>query len=144
MTESQEKGIIGAIQEDGYPVIFKYVDDFPCEKTRGRFAWLTVVSWEYDRDKRNGMPPEEINLQMIALEHAIENIQEEGYCLHAYSRTGNGLKELVYYISDRDQFMNQFNEALKNHTPYPIEVTFYEDVEWKDFKQILEMFRQAK
>lgn len=63
MTESQGKGIIGEIKEDGFPVIFKFVDDLPSEETRGRLGWLTAVSWKYDGHQRNGMPPEEINIQ---------------------------------------------------------------------------------
>ncbi len=144
MADSQEKGIIGEIVEDGFPVVFNLIDEFPSEDTRGRFGWLTVVSWKYDGSQRNGMPAEGVNLRMIDLEHAIEDLEQEGYCRHAYSRTGNSLKELAYYISDRDRFMEAFNEALKDQPPYPIEITFYEDRAWKDFRKILEMFRQAK
>lgn len=81
---------------------------------------------------------------MIDLEHAIENLEQEGYCLYAYSRTGNNLKELVYYISDRDEFMEEFDKALRDQPVYPIEINFYEDRGWKDLQQILEMFRKAK
>src|SRR5262245_6087826 len=130
MTDSQEKGIIGEIVEDGFPVVFKFVNELPAQDTRGRYGWLTVVSWKYDGSQRNGMPRQEVNSRMIDLEQAIETLEEEGHCLHAYSRTGNGLKELVYYISDRDRFMQAFNEALKNRPTYPIEITFYEDQEW--------------
>jgi hypothetical protein len=94
--------------------VFKLVDELPFEDTRGRFGWLTVVSWKYDGGQPNGMPAESINRGMIALEHAIEDLEQEGHCLHAYSRTGNNLKELVYYIADRDRFMEAFNEALKD------------------------------
>jgi hypothetical protein len=90
------------------------------------------------------MPTEEIYMHIIDLEHVIENLEQQGYCRHVYSRTGNSLKELVYYIPDRDEFMKEFNEALKDRPVYPIEINFYEDREWKDFQQILEMFRNAK
>jgi hypothetical protein len=144
MTEPQERGVIGEIREDGFPVVFKFVDELPSAETHGRFGWLAVLSWKYDGRQRNGMPPEEINLGMLDLEHAVEGLEQEGYCRHAYSRTGNGLKELVYYISDRDQFMGAFNGALRDQPPYPIEITFYEDRGWEDFRKILQMFRQAK
>jgi hypothetical protein len=145
MTDSQEKGVIGEIREGGFPVVFKFVDELPSEETRGRFGWLTVVSWKYDGTQRNGMPPEEINLRMISLEHIIEDgLENQGHCVHAYSRTGNSLKELIYYISDRDQFMEAFNNALKDQPPYPVEITFYEDRSWEDFQKVLEMLRSAK
>jgi len=140
----EEKGIIGEVEEDGFPVVFKFVDELPSEETRGRFGWLTVITWKNDGNQRNGMPPEETNSQMRNLEHAIEeNIQSKGHCLHAYSKTGNSLKELVYYISDRDEFMREFNAALRGQPRYPLEIDFYEDGGWQDFQKILEMFHKA-
>ena len=140
----EEKGIIGELEEAGFPVVFKFVDNLPSEETRARFGWLTVITWKYDGSQRNGMPPDETNSQMRSLEHAVEdNVESKGHCRHAYSRTGNSLKELVYYICDRDEFMRAFNAALKGHPRYPLEINFYEDRGWEDFQKILAMFRQA-
>ena len=143
MSEAQELGIIGEIEEEGFPVIFKFVDEVPSPEIKSAFSWLAVISWKYNGENRNGMPPEEINQRMIALEHAIEeSLEDNGLSRHAYSRTGNGLKELVYYISDREDFMAAFNDALQSHPRYPIEINLYEDPEWKDFQKILEMFNR--
>lgn len=142
---SQEKGIIGTYQEDGFPVVLKFVNELPDHELRQQYGWLTVISWKYDGSERNGMPPEETNEQMMALEHAIdESLQMKGLCKHAYSRTGNNLKELVYYISDRDEFMKHFNSALAEHPTYPIEINFYEDRTWRDFQTILERFGKTE
>ena len=132
----------GETKEDGLPVIFKFVDELPSQDTRERFRWLTVISWKYDGSVRNGMPPESTNKQMIALEHAIDEIEEAALCRHAYSRTGNGLKELVYYISDQGQFMDAFNNALSEHPGYPIEINFYDDQEWEDFQKLRGLFKK--
>ena len=142
MSEAQDLGIIGEGKEDGLPVIFKFVDELPTLETRQKFRWLTVISWKYDRSIRNGMPPEATNKQMIALEDAIDELEEAAMCRHAYSRTGNGLKELVYYIPDRDQFMAAFNGALREHPRYPIEIKFYEDERWEDFQKIRGRFKR--
>jgi hypothetical protein len=142
MGQTQESGIIGEAKEDGLPVIYKLVDESPSAEVRNRYRWLTVVSWKYDRSVRNGMPPEDTNKQMIALEHAIEDLERGALCRHAYSRTGNGLKEFVYYISDRDRFMDAFNNALSEHPPYPIEISFYEDPPWEEFERIRGLFRK--
>src|SRR5262245_25018585 len=143
MEHSLERGIIGEIEEDGLPVVFKFVDEAPSSETRDRFRWLTVISWKYDRSVRNGMPPQDTNERMLALEHAIDALEESTLCRHAYSRTGNGLKELVYYISDREKFMGAFNDALSEHPRYPIEINFYEDHEWADFEKLRGVFKQA-
>ena len=142
MSEAPELGIIGETKEDGLPVIFKFVDELPSQEIRDRFRWLTVVSWKYDRSVRNGMPPESANNQMLALEHVVEGMEEAGLRRHAYSRTGNGLKELVYYVLEREQFVASFNDALSEHPRYPIEIDFYEDRDWSDFQSIRSMFRR--
>jgi hypothetical protein len=95
MDQESALGIVGKSTENGFPVIYKLVDEIPNDEVLSRFPWLTVVSWKYDRDVRNGMPPEETNEQMITLEDAINGLATAGLCRHAYSRTGNGLKELV-------------------------------------------------
>lgn len=139
----EEKGIVGKYEEDGLPVIVSFVDELPATQIRNRYPWLTVVSWRYDGADRNGMPPERTNEKMLSLQWAIdESLVETDLCLHAYSRTGNNLKELVYYVRDRDEFMSHFNTALAGHPRYPIEINFYEDLEWKDFQQLQSRFRE--
>lgn len=143
MSEAQGVGIIGETREDGLPVVFKFVDEYPAPDTRTNFPWLTVISWKYDGNERNGMPPKEVNERMIALEHVIaESLEDKGLCRHAYSRTGNNLKELVYCIADREDFTTALNRALQTHPRYPIEINFYEDPEWQDFRKLLELFNR--
>ena len=144
MPDAQELGIIGEVKEDGLPVIYKFVDEYPSTEVRANYPWVTVISWKYDGSSRNGMPPDDINQRMITLERVMEkSLDNEGYSRHAYSRTGNHLKELVYYISDREAFISAFNDALANHPRYPIEINFYEDPEWEDFQVILKLFKRS-
>lgn len=141
MDREISRGIIGKSMEDGFPVIYRFVDEIPGDEVLTRFPWLTVVSWKYDRDVRNGMPPEEITKQMIALEDAIDGLAAAGLCRHAYSRTGNGRKELVYYIADQDDFMAAFNVALEGQPRYPLEIDFYKDPHWDDFRKLRSLFK---
>lgn len=140
-SNSQEKGIIGELKENGLPVVFRFVNEMPSEEIREKYSWLTVISWKYDGTQRNGMPSEDVNRRMVTLEHELDELENGDFCRHAYSRTGNNLKELVYYIQDRTQFMDAFNDALSDHPSFPIEINFYEDRVWEDFQKILEMFR---
>ena len=138
---SEEKGIIGEYKVDGRPVVMKFVDELPTVVTREKYRWLTVVSWKYDGAQNNGMPESEDLERMKQLERSIDSsLVDAGFCLHAYSRTGNNLKELVYYIIDRDEFLSALNRALAEHPQYPIDIDFYEDAEWKDFQTILGKF----
>lgn len=142
MSQSGELGMIGEATEDGLPVIYRVLEELPDVEVRSLLPWLTVISWRYDREVRNGMPPEGILEQMMALERALDPIELAGHCRHAYSRTGNGLKEFAYYIADRDQFMLLFNDGLRGHPRYPLEIEFYEDREWADFQTVRGLFSQ--
>ncbi|MEE9345778.1 MAG: DUF695 domain-containing protein [Methylococcales bacterium] len=137
----QEKGAIGRVHENGLPVIYKFVNEIPSASMRNQLQWLTVISWKYDGISNNGMPKTDENQRMISLENIIEkHIENDKVLCHVYSRTGNNLKELVYYIHDQNQFLEAFNKALSSHQRYPIEINFYEDKVWEDFQKLLNDF----
>ena len=136
----EEKGIIGRVYEDGAPVIYKFVNEFPAEKIRKTLTWLTVISWKYEGVSNNGMPLDADNQRMIILEDAIEEIESDGLLRHVYSRTGNNLKELTYYINSQEQFLEAFNVVVSSHPRYPIEINFYQDQKWEEFQRLLDDF----
>jgi hypothetical protein len=138
------KGIIGRVYEEGRPVIYKFVDELPPADVRAGLPWLLVISWRYDGSANNGMPLEAENRRMMVLEDTIEDsIAGEGVLRHAYSRTGNGLKELAYYIREPEPFLEAFNRAVGGHPEYPIDIRFYEDRDWRDLASLLEDFSGA-
>ncbi|MEY8868439.1 DUF695 domain-containing protein [Meridianimaribacter flavus] len=137
----EEKGIIGRFYENDQPVILKFVNNLPNKKIIDTLPFLTVISWKYDGTNNNGMPPEKTNTRMITLEGALKkSMDKTNIFTHVYSRTGNNLKELVYYSTLQEDFMIILNQTLKNHDAYPIEINFYEDKDWTDFKNILNNF----
>jgi hypothetical protein len=139
------KGVIGRSYEHGLPVIWKFVNQEPSVDTRQALPWLTVISWEYDGSDNNGMPSKAINGRMIQLENAIEDgVVKTGFCEHAISKTGSNLKELIYYIHDRDSFLERLNSVLKSHERYPIEITFYEDPEWNEHGNARDLFNKNR
>lgn len=136
-------GIIGEYFENDLPVIVKFVNQIPNNTTQKKMSILTVISWKYDGSQRNGMPIKEVNQRMIKLEKAIANSSSvDEIFRNAYSRTGNNLKELVYYSSSQDEFMQKLSKALSKHETYPIEIKFYEDKEWSEFKKLLSDFKK--
>ncbi|MCU7844242.1 MAG: DUF695 domain-containing protein [Candidatus Thiodiazotropha sp. (ex Monitilora ramsayi)] len=137
MAWSEETWSVGEAKIKGNPVIYKFMNEFPDEVTRHRLPWLTVVSWKYNGTNNNGMPSEEINESMIKLEDGLETIKDrELLYMDVYSATGNNLKEFVFYIADREQFMANLNKALNGHPVYPIEINFYEDKEWSELDKL--------
>jgi hypothetical protein len=142
-SETEERGIIGEYSENDKPVIMKFVNELPEKKIMDKFPFLVVVSWKYNGEKNNGMPEKKINERMILLEDAIEKSMESSKIFtHAYSRTGNNIKEFVYYGTNQEDFMNLLNQTLANHKEYPIEINFYEDKDWTEFKKVLEDFKE--
>ena len=126
--------------EDGRPVLYKaLIDKLPAAAAREKLPWLTIIEWPYDGSENNGMPPESEILRMATLEDAISTqLEREGFLRHAYSRTGNDLKEFVYYINDRDTFIEAFNAALAGYERYPIDIIFQEDPAWDYVQELLE------
>jgi hypothetical protein len=140
--DSDKDGIIGEYYENELPVIVKFVNRIPDEAIQTKLPMLTGISWKYDGSQRNGMPTNEINQRMIMLEAAIENSNSANKLFkHAYSRTGNNLKELIYYSNSQEEFMQNLNKTLAQHERYPIEIDFYEDKGWKEFRKLLNDFK---
>jgi hypothetical protein len=137
MAWTEKTWSVGNAHVQERPVVYKFMNEFPDEVTRHRIPWLTVISWKYDGDSNNGMPFKEINESMINLEDGLEDIKGRGRLFFdVYSATGNNLKEFVYYISDREEFMSNFNDALESHDEYPIEINFYKDKEWSELEKL--------
>lgn len=141
-SNSEQKGIIGRYYEEEFPVIVKFVNELPSIDTQKRLTSLTVVSWKYDGSANNGMPTKGINQKMLVLEDALnDTLEKTNLYYHAYSRTGNNLKEFVYYSKGMDVFMSLLNETLQSHESYPIDIAFYEDTEWTELKKLIEDFK---
>jgi hypothetical protein len=141
--ETEEKGIIGRVMIDGFPVIYKFVDESPSDETRVKYPWLTVIAWQYDGSENNGMPGEALLGQMDTLERRLEKLVDDGYSIHAYSRTGKDLKELDYHIRDRDDFIGTLNDVLGDDPRYPISIGFYKDEAWEDLEKLRSSFHSA-
>lgn len=143
-SRKKEKGTIARYYENDLPVILKFNDEFPEESIRLKYPKLTVISWKYKDQSQNGIPLPEINKKMIDLEEAVDKtMNKTNKYQHAYSRTGNNLKELVYYGTSQDEFMDLLNKTLAKHERYPIDIEFYDDPEWSEFKKLLEDLKRT-
>ena len=41
------------------------------------------------------------------------------------------------YIGNREQFLASLNLVLRSHPRYPIEISFYEDPQWRELEQFI-------
>ena|ERR1700761_6977638 len=137
-TGAGREGIVVETQSDGQRVLWTLVPELPDEAQRLASPWLTVIGWAYDGSSRHGMPDDETNGQMLQLENALGLIERPGFCHEAYRRIGEGLREFVFHVADRDQFLRALNERLETHPRYPIEIKFFSDPAWSDLRQLIE------
>ena len=136
-----ETGVIGRVYENGLPVIYSFDHSQPSQDLIAKFPWLTIISWKYDGSANNGMPSAETNSEMIKLEDSLSaKFNNSANSTWVFNRTGNHLKEFAFYIEDRDLFIEQLNEALSVHPRYPIEINFYNDSTWSEFRGLLKDF----
>ena len=75
---------------------------------------------------------------MLSFEEALDELSGMNGLSEIFQvLTGMGVKEWVYYTNDRNAFMGRFNELLKNHEPYPLEIEFYDDPYWEVWQDML-------
>ena len=138
----ETNGVIAKAIEDGKPVIYAITHTNLTEMNKREYPQLLIISWEYDGSVNNGMPSKDINKKMIALEDAIQYLESKGLCIHAVHRTGNGLKEFIYYYNDEELLMREFNNVLAPHERYPIDIKFYQDPEWQEMHRHIDMLKK--
>ncbi len=127
---------IGKYYKDDLPHIIKFPNELPKREIRQKLPFLVIISWKYDGKGNNGLPNEETNKEMTILEKVPK---ENDLFFHAYSRTGNNLKEIVFYCSNKTDFMKIINDDLKN---YPIEINFHKDIEWENLNETILIFKK--
>lgn len=140
-SKPEPSGVIGRTIENGQPVIWKFDSALPPTDQRRQLPWLITLTWEYEGSDRNGMPPPELNAQMIKLEAALEGLLAPRCCRHAYSSTGNNKKELAYYASGHEAFMEAMNRVLEGHDRYPLDIVFHEDPTWSTLEDLTGDFK---
>jgi hypothetical protein len=101
------------------------------------FGCAVEISWLYSGT--TDYPPREENQKQLAFETALDDLSGmNGFSELVQVSTGRGKKEWLYYTSDQERFMRDFNALLAGHEPYPIQINFYEDPEWKLWSEIVE------
>ncbi|HEU4777502.1 MAG TPA: DUF695 domain-containing protein, partial [Telluria sp.] len=75
------------------------------------------------------------NASMIALEDALAPVLEEGaFASLAIVRTGNDVREWIYYAKSQSEFQSRLNRALAEQAVYPIEILSENDAEWTAYE----------
>jgi len=85
------------------------------------------------------MPPPDVKQAMDAFEDAVDPLTWlNGFSELLYVATGSGHREWLFYSSDQNRFMRELNDLLSTHEPYPLEIEFGDDPEWKAWSELAE------
>jgi hypothetical protein len=104
------------------------------------FRCAVEISWPYDG--ADGYPGPDVNQRQLAFETALDDLSGmNGFSELVQVSTGMGKKDWLYYTSDQDRFMRDFNALLAGHEPYPIQINFYEDPDWQIWSEVIDAVR---
>jgi hypothetical protein len=137
----EELGVIGEITEDDLPVVYSFIKELPDLSVILKYPTLVVISWKYDGSMHNGYPDQQSQDMMYKLEDLLAELEDKDVSFRAYGRTGNNLKELAYYTSTQEYFLEKVNVVLMDLPRFPIDITFYQDETWTDYKELLADFK---
>jgi len=137
-TGLEGRGRIVQTWKDEHRILWTYVPELPAQDARRAMPWLTVLEWQYDGSSCEGMPTAEENQHMLILDAALGKVERPEFCVEGYRRIGAGLREFVFYIADRDEFLREFNACVVHDRPYPISIKFYKDEDWSELRDLID------
>ena len=132
--------VVGQHEKDGYPMVVKTIETLPPEPVRKRLPWFMSITWFYDKDARSGLPPEEINDQMVLLESTIDILEKRELCLQVFTKTGNGSKVMIYYVGNQVDFERAFAEVTAEQPSHPLEFDSFRDPDWSDLQLLHRLY----
>lgn len=101
-----------------------------------KYPYRIEIRWAYEGDKR-GMPTDTTGAEMEAFEAALTPALERNkLALLAYTCTGEGLKEWVYYTRNLKAFGETLNTALVDLPQFPLTFEADEDREAEMFREV--------
>jgi len=120
-------------------VLFRYRADINPEICFSDYPTLVSVTWEFaeydDPFKFQGS----IEEHHSDLEQSLEHLIEEGSGVLILVRTGEGVKEWLWYVKNFEDWMIKLNQSFSDKPAFPIKINPYDDPEWGTFKQLNEM-----
>ena len=140
---SEATGRIVQTWKGEHRILWTYVPELPAQDARRAMPWLAVLRWEYEGSSCEGMPTAEENQHMLMLDAALQKVERPEFCVEGYRRIGAGLREFVFYIADRDKFLEELNKCGAQDRRYPIAIKFYKDEEWSELRDLIDDFRSA-
>lgn len=120
-------------EENGKPIIYRSLHAVPFGERESDFPYLINIYWAFDAESNNGLPDAISNEAQIEFENHLESLDSNGISHLMLVVTGNGRKEWVWYVSNIESWMDEFNNLLSDCPVYPIEIENDLDPEWNTY-----------
>lgn len=120
-------------EENGKPIIYRSLHAVPSGEKESDFPYLINIYWAFDAESNNGLPDASSNEAQIEFENHIESLDTNGFSHLMLVVTGNGRKEWVWYVSNIESWMDEFNNLLSECPVYPIEIENDFDPAWDTY-----------
>jgi hypothetical protein len=125
-------------------IVMRLRIDRPVDGDIDSYSTAVAIKWEYPRQKGTASPPADLLQQMEVLGEALVPLGWATGCSYLMNvGTGLGRREWCYYTRDRAEFMRRFNALLAGHSPYPLKIEFYDDAEWKVWRDLRFAYERA-
>ncbi len=137
---AKEVWALGTRVDGGRTVIYRYIDDLgPRAGERADEPDRVTLTWRYDADAHNGLPADDEQAGMDALEDLLEpEVETVGFGNLALVRTGAGVREWTYYTRSGSEFLARLDAVLPAHPEFEgkVRVDVASDPGWTAYEAI--------
>lgn len=126
-------------EEEGRPIFLFYRPNLEAFFFDARYIKCVTLKFKY-KSTNDSMLPNEFQMEeMQELEDAITAVLEsDGQAVLAFSITGVGRKEWIWYSKDHEETQRRVREDLAGFENVPIEVSHEHDPKWTAYFEMLE------
>lgn len=132
-TTPEDRWLVATSDEDGVRRYFRMRDSPPVDDL-ARYPYLISIQWTYDGSSTAGMPEPDLLDQMNHCESAMDPIEAEGVGCFVASITGNGQREWLWYVRDKEAYMSSLNAILAGQPRRQIDLEASEDPDWNAYR----------
>jgi uncharacterized protein DUF695 len=126
---------VAQLEKNGKPLLVRYRNERPQGVETAAFPFLLSATWAYQSNEFALPSADEMEL-MDKFEDALASALETSQTAHLMViLTGNGERDWLWYTTGEAEAMQQVNQALKGHKPYPVQFSVQKDRGWKAYAQ---------
>jgi hypothetical protein len=129
--------MLATFETDNGDLIVRARNSLPSADARLKYRHMISIRWPYEPAPGCNVPNAATEEMMDELAEALGVLANAEGSAEAASITGFGMREWRFYTDNPEHFMVEFNRALAECDPFPIELEAFEDPEWNGLREFL-------